>query len=114
LHELSVMAYLLERVEVHAERLEASKVVAINLVVGERASVVDDSLLFAFDLLTPGTVAEGAKLNVRRTLMRFECSACEVDFHPEHGDFCCPRCGAVGTATEDGSELLIESLEFQT
>ncbi|MGI8478204.1 MAG: hydrogenase maturation nickel metallochaperone HypA [Thermomicrobiales bacterium] len=114
MHELSVMAYLLERVEAHAERLEASKVVAVNLIVGERACVVDDSLLFAFDLLTPGTVAEGARLNVRRTLMRFECPACAGDFHPAHADFRCPRCGTVGTATEDGSELMIESLEFQT
>lgn len=109
-----MMAYLLERVEAHAERLEASKVVAVNLIVGERACVVDDSLLFAFDLLTPGTVAEGARLNVRRTLMRFECPACAGDFHPAHADFRCPRCGTVGTATEDGSELMIESLEFQT
>ncbi len=114
MHELSVMAYMLERVETHAERLGATKVVAINLVVGERSSFVDDSLLFYFDMLTPGTLAEGAQLNLRRTLMRCHCSRCDSDFHPTGPDFRCPDCDTVGQVTDDGSELLIESLEVVT
>lgn len=114
MHEWSVMAYLLERVETHADRLGATKVIAINLVVGERSSIIDDSLLFYFDMLTPGTLAEGAQLNVRRTLMRCHCSHCDDDYHPSGVDFRCPRCDAVGRVTDDGSELLIESLEVTT
>lgn len=114
MHELSVMAYLLEAVEEHAAQLGATKVLAINLVIGERASIVDDSLLFSFDLLTPGTLAEGAALNLRRTRMRFRCAGCADDYHPTGADFCCPRCGTVGQVTDDGSELLIESMEIET
>lgn len=113
MHELSVMTYLLERVELHAESFGARKVLAINLVIGEQASIVDDSLLFAFDLLTPGTVAEGAKLIVRRTETKFACDHCEETFRPVGGSFFCPRCGALGRATGEGSELLIESLEYE-
>lgn len=114
MHELSVMAYLLERVETHADRLGATKVVAINLVVGERSSFVDDSLLFYFDLLTPGTLADGAQLNLRRTLMRCHCQPCDRDFHPTGVNFRCPDCDTVGQVTDDGSEVLIESLEVET
>jgi hydrogenase nickel incorporation protein HypA/HybF len=114
MHELSVMAHVLERIEAHADRLGARRVVAINLVVGERASIVDDALLFAFDLLTPETVAAGARLNLRRTAMRFRCPPCDADYHPSGADFRCPRCGTVGTDTGEGSELLIESLEVET
>lgn len=114
MHELSVMSYLLERVETHADRLGATKVVAINLVVGERSSFVDDSLLFYFDLLTPGTRADGARLNLRRTLMRCHCQGCDRDFHPSGLDFRCPACDTVGQVTDDGSEVLIESLEVET
>jgi len=110
-HELSVAAALLERAETHADRLRASKVLAINLVIGERACIADDSLRFSFELLTPGTVAEGARLVVRRTPMRFRCPRCDRDYSPVGADFRCPACGNVGQVVDDGSELTIESLE---
>jgi len=114
MHEFSIMSYLLEMVEEEARHCGASRVVAINLVMGERASVIDDSLLFHFDLLTPGTVAEGARLNVRRTRMSFHCRRCGEDYIPAVGTFECPICGQVGTVTSDGSELLVESIEIET
>jgi hydrogenase nickel incorporation protein HypA/HybF len=114
MHELTVMTSLLESVEAAARRAGASKVLAINLVIGERASVFDDSLLFYFDLLTPETLAAGARLNVRRTAMSFHCATCAQNYNPVGADFSCPTCGTVGQITEDGTELLIESIEIET
>ncbi len=114
MHELSVMAYLLESVEAHARAANARRVIAIDLVIGDRASVVDDALLFAFDALTPGTVAEGARLRVRRTATRFHCTTCDTTYTPPPGDFRCPRCGTIGEITEDGGELRLESMEIET
>lgn len=113
MHELSVMAYLLDRVETHAERLHASKVVGINLVIGDRSSIVDDSLLFYFEMMIPGTVAEGAQLMVRRTHMRAFCPQCVSEYQLDGFGFDCPACGAVGEVTSDGTEFLIESLEIE-
>jgi hydrogenase nickel incorporation protein HypA/HybF len=113
-HELSVMTYMLERVETRAREIGAKRVLAINLVIGERASIIDDSILFFFDALTPGTVAEGAQLNVRRTRMKFRCAACDADYSPSGIDFRCPRCETIGQVTDDGSEMLIESMEVET
>ena len=110
MHELSVMSYLLESVEEQAQLMGASKVVAINLVIGERAGILDDSMLFYFDMLTPGTLAVGAQLNVRRTEMRFHCAPCQRDYTRVGDDFRCPDCHTVGQVTDDGSELLIESI----
>jgi hydrogenase nickel incorporation protein HypA/HybF len=114
MHELSVMNYLLEAVDQKAQSMGASKVLAINLVIGERAGIVDDSLLFYFDMLTPGTVVEGARLNVRRTEMRFHCEQCGRDYPRVGDDFRCPECQTVGQVTDDGSELLIESIMVET
>ena len=113
MHELSVMAHILERVESHADRLGVARVLAINLVIGDRASIVDDSLLFYFDMMTPGTVAEGAQLKVRRTFTTCHCPTCAKDFVPDGYGFRCPACETLGTVTNDGSEFLIESLEVQ-
>ena len=114
MHELSVMTYLLEAVERKAGEIGARRVLAINLVMGERASVVDDSLLFYFDFLAPGTIAEGAALNVRRTPMLFFCTACARDYPWSGVNFDCPDCGQTGQVKEDGSELRIESIEVET
>lgn len=114
MHELSVMSYLLENVVAQAQQAGATKVLAINLVIGERANVFDDSLLFYFDLLTPDTLAAGARLNVRRTAMSFRCAACDHTYHPGGDTFSCPDCGVVGQVTDEGTELLIESIEIET
>ena len=87
---------------------------AINLLVGERTSFVDDSLLFYFDQLTPGRLSAGARLQIRRQPMTFRCAACAVTFAPAAGHFRCPRCGEPGQLTDEGRELLIESVEIET
>jgi hydrogenase nickel incorporation protein HypA/HybF len=114
MHELSIAEYLLEAVVEQARQVEASRVLAINLVVGERAGVVDDSLRFSFDMLAPGTLAEGARINTRRTFMRFHCAECDDDYTPAQGEFSCSRCGTIGQIVDDGSALVIESIEIET
>jgi len=114
MHELSVMSYLLDTVEAHAREAGARRVRAITLLVGERTSFVDDSLLFYFDMLTLGRLSEGAQLHIHRTRMRFRCAGCASEYTPEPGHFRCPQCGVTGQATGDGRELLIENMEIET
>src|SRR6476659_7475274 len=113
MHELSVMSYLLETVEEEARRAEAAKVLAINVVIGEQASMIDDSLLFYFDMLTADTLAQGAQLNIRRTKMQFYCAQCDSNYPRTGDDFRCPRCHIVGQVTDDGTEFLLESIEIE-
>jgi hydrogenase nickel incorporation protein HypA/HybF len=112
-HELSLAAYLLEAVCRQAEQSEAERVIVINLLVGERSGVVEDSLRFCFDLLAPETVAAGAELHVRQTPMRFSCAGCAADYSPAQDSFACPGCGQYGQVQDDGTDLVIESLEVQ-
>ncbi len=114
MHELSIVTSLLEAVEEHAQELGARRIVAINLVLGARSGIVADSLQFYFELLAPGTLAEDAQINVQRTPLRFHCAGCDDAYIPAATDFRCPRCGAVGQVIDDGSELLIESIEIES
>ena len=114
MHELSVTSYLVDAVDTRARELGATRVLTINLVIGERSGIVDDSLRFYFEMLAPGTLVEGAALNVARTSLRFHCAACARDYGPSGFDFLCPNCGALGEVVDDGSDLLIESLEIET
>ena len=112
MHEFGVMSYLLEAVEAKAIEIGASRVLAINLVIGDRSSIVDDALFYYFDMMTPGTIVEGAALNTRRVPSRFYCDACETTYEPVT-DFYCPDCGGIGSLTAEGSEFMIESIEIE-
>ena len=113
MHEFGVMSYLLSAVEAKAQELHATRVLAINLVIGDRASIVDDSLLYYFEMMTPDTIVEGASLNTRHVPSRFRCAACENTYEPLGMDYCCPTCGGIGQLTDEGSEFLIESIVIE-
>ncbi|MBK8901646.1 MAG: hydrogenase maturation nickel metallochaperone HypA [Anaerolineaceae bacterium] len=112
MHEFGIMTYLLEAVEAKAHELGAPRVLAINVVVGDRSSIVDDSLLYYFDMMTPGTLAEGARLNMTRVATKFYCACCDQKYTPG-SDFACPNCTQVGVLTEAGSEFYIDSIEIE-
>lgn len=112
-HELSIMGHLLGMVEEEAARVHATRVVGINLIVGDRTHIVDDSLLFCFELLAADTVAQGAQLNITRTATQFHCER-DGDYTPAGDDFRCPTCQGVGALTDRGNELLVESIEVET
>jgi hydrogenase nickel incorporation protein HypA/HybF len=113
MHELSIATYLIEEVERQARQHGARRIHAINLVVGTRSGVVEDSLRFGFELLAAGSLVEGAQINTRLAPMRFECAACGDAYTPAETDFRCPRCGRLGALADDGSALLIESIEIE-
>jgi hydrogenase nickel incorporation protein HypA/HybF len=114
MHELSIATYLLEAVVEQARLAGARRVLAIELLVGARAGVEDDSLRFSFELLAQGTPAEGAQIVTRSTAMRFHCAGCARDYTPAEGSFHCPTCGIMGQVVDDASALVIESIEIET
>jgi hydrogenase nickel incorporation protein HypA/HybF len=113
MHEMAVTEDILRIVKEHAERGGAAEVTDIYLVVGELASFVDDSIQFYFDLLAPGTVAEGAKLHFQRVHTRFRCRNCEHEFEPAERDWLCPECHALGGEVIAGKEFYVESIEVR-
>ena len=112
MHELALMTYLLDSVGSEAERIGARSVRQINLVIGDRLGVVDDSLRFCFELLAGGTVADGASLGIRHVPTRF-CCVDHGEYTRAGDDFGCPHCRRVGELSPAGSELLVESLEVE-
>ena len=112
MHEFSVVTYLLETVQEEARQHGASRVLEVNLVVGERASLMDESLFFYFDMLTPGTLAEGAKLTARRIPSQFDCLECGQTYLAG-ADLRCPHCGGIGRISDKGSEFYIDSIEIE-
>ncbi len=113
MHELSVTEDILRIANNHAAQAGATRITAIHLVIGEIASFIDDSIQFYFDILSPGTLAEGAQLVFHRIPTRFRCRACGQEFQPEGNDWRCPQCGALGGEVIAGKEFFVESIEVE-
>jgi hydrogenase nickel incorporation protein HypA/HybF len=111
MHELSITQTLLDLVLEQAKENEAQRVEQIHLVIGEMTGVVDDCVRFYFELLSKGTVAEGAGLSMRRIPATARCRECGERFSFKEFEWICPRCGAARLEIIEGKELYLESLE---
>ena len=112
MHELSITQGILEIVQHHATRVGARRVTQIRLVVGGFTGFVPDSIQFYFDLLSQGTLAEGAELVIERRPGQIRCASCGRIYEPLDGQFwICPVCHAWGGEVLTGKELYVESIE---
>ncbi|MDY0020085.1 MAG: hydrogenase maturation nickel metallochaperone HypA [Anaerolineae bacterium] len=113
MHELPITEEILRIVTDHATQAQAKHVRAITLVIGDMTSFIDDTIQFYFDLLSPGTLAEGATLHFNRIRTRFRCRGCGQEFEPEGENWICPHCGALGGEVIAGKEFFVESIEVE-
>lgn len=91
----------------------ASGVSRIVLRVGRLSSVDLDALRFAFDALSPGTLAADAVLEIESVPARAHCAVCAQDFPASTGlILACPRCRAFSSDIRAGRELDVVRLEF--
>lgn len=114
MHEFSLMMGVLDAVEVSAKQNNATRVVEVKLVIGDMAEVLDDAMDFAFEALTPGTLAEGAKLVMTKIKPQSKCLACDTTFEHDRFNFACPQCDSLATQLVAGKELYIDSMEIET
>jgi hydrogenase nickel incorporation protein HypA/HybF len=111
LHELAVTQSILEIALRYAEGV--SRITQLNLVIGDLSSVVDDSVQFYWDIVSQGSVAEGAKLNFKRIPTRLQCNECGQGFGPDGRVYTCPHCGGLQVTVVAGREFRLESIEVE-
>jgi len=108
MHELSLMTNLLDDAVAAAA---GAPVRAMRVRVGPLSGIVVDSLRFAFEALSPGTPAEGARLDIEETAPSLHCPRCGTDFSTPVGSYDCPSCGATDGELRSGNELELVSIE---
>ena len=114
MHEFSLMTGVLDAVETAARENNATRITEIRLVVGDMAEVLEDAMDFAFEALTPGTLAEGACLTMTRIKPKSRCRACNTEFEHDRLHFSCPECDSLATELLAGKEMYIGSMEIET
>ncbi len=109
MHELPITEGILK---IATEAAGGRPITTIHLVVGELSSIVDDSVQFYFDMLSKGTLAEGAMLDFERRPATVMCRDCGQSFEVRPPlPSTCPNCGGIRLQVTGGRELRVDSIE---
>lgn len=82
---------------------------AVRVRVGALTAVVPESMRFCFTLVTEGTVAEGALLEIDQPRGTASCRGCGADFTLDDLVLLC-SCGSADVEVTSGRELEIVSM----
>jgi hydrogenase nickel incorporation protein HypA/HybF len=113
MHELAVTQSILKIALENASKADAKRIIGINLVIGQMASIVDDSIQFYWDILSEGTIALGAKLIIERIPSEICCFDCGHTFLPGPDSFDCPECKSIRVHFTHGEEMRVESIDVE-
>ena len=95
MHELPVTESILEIALRHAQKADATRITDLHLVIGQLATLVDDSIQFYWDMIAKDTIAEGARLHFQRIPAELLCLDCGNRYAPGDEILACPKCQSV-------------------
>lgn len=113
MHELSVTQSLLDLALKHSSKAGATRILSLNITIGNLASIVDDSVQFYWDILSKSTPAEGATLNFNRVPTKLLCLDCNHRYSPKPGELACPQCGSAHIHILSGKEFSLDSIDVE-
>ena len=113
MHELGVTENIVNIALAKAGEAQASKVIRINVVIGELSGFVPDCIQFYFESLSKDTIAQGAVLHFESVPIQLRCRDCAATFHPQDTMWSCPQCHGRSVEIHKGRELYIDSLEVE-
>lgn len=110
MHEVSIMENTLALAIAQAEENGASKIDCLTMNIGTLAGVVPEALEFAFEVLTQGTIAADAQLEIKIIPLVCYCQQCDRDFQPDDYIYECPYCQQISSNILTGRELELASI----
>jgi hydrogenase nickel incorporation protein HypA/HybF len=114
MHELSIVEALIEQVgEALAAAGNPGRPLRLRLSVGRLSGVCCESLRFAFNIASPGTIVENAELDIDQPPAVCRCRDCGA--RNEIADLVaeCPSCRGRNVVIEEGREMILQSIDIE-
>ena len=113
MHELTVTQSILDIALEHAGKADAKTIARVNLVIGEISGIVDECVIFYFELLSKDTIAEGALISFEKVPLAARCHGCNATFPLGELDWSCPHCQGNSLEIVTGREFYVDSIEVE-
>lgn len=111
MHEMSLCQGVLDTLIEVAYQQHFQKVKTLQVTVGKLVAVEKSLFQFSFDILSKGTLAENAELDIVTIDGRGYCSDCQQEVAMDSLYCACPICGNWGLKIVQGKELKVTKLE---
>ncbi len=93
MHSLMIAQDILEAALVEAKKHSAKHINAISVKIGDGHFTESDSLQFCLEAMAKGTIAEGARIEIKVAGTTAKCRECALVFPVEDDLPICPHCG---------------------
>lgn len=117
MHELSLMASVMDIAQEELTRHGATRLTLLRIRHGILDQVQPDAMRMAFEVMTAKTPHEGAKLELVEEPLRLCCCLCGHSFAPKSRDAMyapCPACGETAPFRVEGGEgIFLDHLEAE-
>ncbi len=111
MHELSITEHILQYALEEAQKIGAQKIRIIRIVLGPFSGLVPECIQMYLDLLSEGTIAQGAKIEAQILPLKVRCRDCGKESEITRRHIACPYCGSLRLQVLSGKEFYIDSLE---
>lgn len=113
MHEFPVTQSICRIAVDEAKRIGALRVTKIMIAQGSYTDYVPEIIQEYFNIVSEGTLAEGAELVIRKIPAVLHCRDCGMDSVVEHYRMRCPLCLSGETELKSGKEFYIEGMEVE-
>ncbi len=113
MHEMSLCESVLQILEENAKRQEFDAVKTVWLEIGELSGVEVEAMRFSFDVVTRGTLADHARLEIIAVPGEAWCMQCSKRVPVMQRFDACPDCGSYQLQVTAGDEMKIKELEVE-
>lgn len=111
MHEVSIVHDIIETIKESSKLNNINKVNKVFMKIGEFTCIDENSINFAFDVLSKNTLCEGALLDIERIKGKAKCNVCNDEFFISFTNKLCPKCRCYSSNIINGYEILVYEID---
>ena len=115
MHEFSICQSIIQAALDELKKIQPkpAHLTKVRIVTGQYHQLVPDNLLFAYDVLSKNTPAEGSSLEIKLLPIVGQCRSCGWSGEIHKSMYICSACGTADIDVIGGKELYLDSLEVK-